>query len=66
MPKVREGPKSTRPLQKVFIDLCGPHILSSSKNKYSVNIINNFSGHPWSFGAKSKDAAYDIVIAWAN
>ena len=46
--------------------MCGPHILSASKNKYSVDIIDDYSGFPWSFGGKSKDAAYDIVIAWAN
>ena len=66
VPKVCEGPKSDRPLKKVYIDLCGPHLLSSSKNKYSVDIIDDYSGFPWSFGAKSKDSAYDIVIAWAN
>ena len=64
--KVREGPKSDHPLKKVYIDLCGPHIWSSLKNKYSVDIIDDYSGFPWSFGAKSKDSAYDIVIAWAN
>ena len=56
VPKVREGEKSDRPLKKVYIDLCGPHILSSSKNKYSVDIIDDYSGFPWSFRAKSKDA----------
>ena len=66
VPKVRQGPKSSRPLQKVYIDLCGPHVLTPSKNQYSVDIIDDYSGFPWLFGAKSKDAAYDIVIAWAN
>ena len=66
VPKVRQGPKSDRPLRKVYIDLCGPHLLSPSKNQYSVNIIDDYSGYPWSFGVKTKDAAYNIVIAWAN
>ena len=35
-------------------------------HKYSVDIIDNYSGFPWSFGAKSKDSAYNIVVAWAN
>ena len=66
VPKVRQGLKSDRPLHKVYIDLCGPHVLTPSKNQYSVDIIDDYSGFPWLFGVKSKDAAYDIVIAWAN
>ena len=66
VPKVRQGPKADRPLRKVYIDLCGPHLLTPSKNQYSVDIIDDYSGYPWSFGAKTKDAAYEIVIAWAN
>ena len=66
VPKVQEGAKSNCPLKKVYINLCGPHVLSSSKNKYSVDIIDDYSGYLWSFGAKMKDTAYDIVITWAN
>ena len=66
IPKVQEGLKSDHPLKKVYIDLCGPHILSSSKNKYSVDIIDDYSGFPCSFGAKSKDSAYNIVVAWTS
>ena len=66
VPKVRQGSKSDHPLHKVYINLCGPHVLTSSKNQYSVDIIDDYSGYPWSFGAKTKDTTYDIVIAWAN
>ena len=45
VPKVRQGPNSDRPFQKVYIDLCGPHLLSPSKNQYSVDIIDDYSGY---------------------
>ena len=51
---------------KVYVDLMGPHILSSSKNRYSIDILDDYTGHPWSFGAKTKDGAFDVVCGWVT
>lgn len=63
--KVREGDKATRPLERVFVDLCGPiRPLSSSGRLYSMNIIDDFSSYVWTIALKSKDEAAPTLQNW--
>jgi hypothetical protein len=50
VPKVREGEKASQPLERVFVDLCGPiRPVSSSGRMYSMNLIDDFSSYVWTF-----------------
>lgn len=43
IPKIREGLKATRPLEKVHIDLTGPvSVASRSGNQYGMNMVDDF------------------------
>ncbi len=58
VPKVREGEKAARPLERVFVDLCGPMPCRSRAGRlYSMNIIDDFSSYMWSLPLRSKDEA---------
>ena len=47
--KVREGPKASKRLERVYADLCGPMAVTScTGNVYTMNIIDNYSGYVWS------------------
>ncbi len=41
-------------------------MLSASKNRYSVDILDDCTGHPWSYGAKTKDGAFDVMTMWVS
>jgi hypothetical protein len=46
VPKIREGPKVTKRLEKVFVDLCGPMpCVSRTGRLYAMHIIDDFSGY---------------------
>jgi len=63
--KVREGEKAKRPLERVFVDLCGPiRPLSSSSKLYSMNIINDFSSYVWTVPLSSKGEAAPSLQNW--
>ena len=61
VPRTQRGSISSVPLRKVYVDLTGPRVLSNSKNQYSVDILDDYTGHPWSFGATSKSVAFNIL-----
>ena len=65
VPKSREGEKATRPLERVFVDLCGPiRPVSSSGRVYSMNLIDDFSSYVWTFPLKSKGEAASVLQRW--
>jgi hypothetical protein len=65
VPKVREGTKSTRRLQIIYMDLTGPEaVVSASGNHYILNIIDDFSSMPWTMALKLKSDAFAAVKAW--
>ena len=65
VPKVREGLRATRRLERVHVDLCGPmSILSRSGRLYSMNIVDDYSGYVWSLPLRSKDEAMPVLQAW--
>jgi transposase InsO family protein len=65
IPKVREGPKATEKLERVYIDLCGP-MLSPSRtdNRYIMNIIDDYSSFSWTIPLKRKDDAILALLPW--
>ena len=59
-----EGHKATRRLEKVFVDLSGPHVESRSGFKYTMDILDDFTGMPWAISLRSKEEAFPKLIAW--
>ena len=65
VPKVREGLKAERRLERVYVDLCGPmHVPSKTGRLYSMNIIDDFSGYVWSIRLRRKDEAALALRVW--
>ena len=65
VPKVREGVKANRRLERVHVDLCGPMAVSSrSGNLYSMNVIDDFSGYVWSIPLRAKSEACSAIQIW--
>ena len=65
VPSVREGNKAVKPLERVFVDLCGPMpVKSRSGRLYSMNLIDDFSSYVWSLPLRSKDEAAPVLQAW--
>ena len=65
VPKSREGERASRPLERVFVDLCGPiRPASSSGRLYSMNVIDDFSSYVWSLPLRSKGDAAPILQMW--
>ena len=65
VPRVREGLKATRRLERVFVDLTGPiHVTSKSGRRYSMNIIDDFSSYVWTIALRSKDEASIAIKVW--
>ena len=65
--KVREGERATRPLEHVFVDICGPiKPVSSSGRLYSMNVIDDFSSYVtvWSLPLRSKGDAAPMLQKW--
>jgi hypothetical protein len=67
VPKTHSHPKSSTPLEKVFVDLCGPmSVTSRSGRLYSMNVIDDFSGYVWSLPLRHKSDAAMALQAWAT
>ena len=65
VPKIREGLKASRPLECVFVDLCGPMPCAScSGHLYSMNLIDDFSSYVWSLPLRSKDESSSVLQLW--
>ena len=65
VPKSREGPKATKRLERVYVDLCGPMaILSKAGNLYSMNVIDDYSGYVWTLPLRSKADACTTFRTW--
>ena len=65
VPKTREGTRADKPLDWIYIDLCGPmSIASHSGCMYSMNIIDDFSSFIWSIPLRSKNDAAPILKTW--
>ena len=58
VPKTRQGERSHRKLGVIYVDLTGPEaVKSASGNLYVMNIVDDYSSHPWTFCLKLKSDA---------
>jgi transposase InsO family protein len=65
VPKLREGERATAPLERIFVDLCGPMSIPSRTGRlYSMNIIDDFSSFVWSLPLHSKSDAFPSFRHW--
>ena len=65
VPKVREGPRATKRLERVYVDLCGPMpAVSKFGHVYSMNIMDDFSSYVWSIPLARKSEALNALRAW--
>jgi transposase InsO family protein len=65
VPKVREGIKASKRLERVYVDLCGPMAVASrTGNLYCMNLIDDFSGYVWSIPIRSKSDASSALQTW--
>ncbi|KAJ3570020.1 hypothetical protein NP233_g4673 [Leucocoprinus birnbaumii] len=66
VPKEREEERSMRRLGLVYVDLTGPQeVLSASGNSYVMNIVDDFTGFPWTFVIPHKSDAFTHFKKWA-
>jgi hypothetical protein len=67
IPKTRQGERSRRKLGVIFVDLTGPEaVKSASGNLYVMNIVDDYSSHPWTFCLKLKSDALSTLQIWAR
>lgn len=68
VPKKREvgpGHRATRKLEKVWVDLSGPHAVTSrTGNSYVMDILDDYTSMPWTIPLKLKDDSFDELKAW--
>jgi len=70
VPKTRggsedDGNRATRVLGKVWIDLSGPHAVTSrTGNRYVMNLVDDKSSRGWSFPIPKKSDAFPRLQAW--
>lgn len=65
VPKMREGARATRQLERVFLDLTGPMSLPSRTGcLYLMNIIDDYSSFSWSIPLRSKAEAAPLLKQW--
>ena len=65
--KHEEGPghRATRKLEKVWVDLSGPHAIQShTGNSYIMDIVDNYTSFPWSIPLRNKDDSFSELKAW--
>ena len=67
VPKTRQGERSHRKLGVIYVDLTGPEaVKSASGNLYVMNIVDDYSSHPWTFCLKLKSDALSTLQIWAR
>jgi hypothetical protein len=66
VPKRREGDKSDAFLRLVFVDLAGSEhrVATIHGEHYRLTIVDDYSGRTWCDLLKTKDEAFDKLVAW--
>ncbi len=65
VPKKRKGKRSERKLGVVCVDLAGPQAVESARhNKYSMELVDEYTGMIWSISLRSKDRAFHELKKW--
>ena len=60
-----DGGQAKRRLEIVWVDLSGPaDVESHTGNKYIMNIVDDYLSFVWSIPLKTKDQAYQELVAW--
>ncbi|KAJ9555500.1 hypothetical protein OSB04_010114 [Centaurea solstitialis] len=63
--KLKVEHSTTKPLQLLHMDLCGPmRVQSINMRKYVLVIVDDFSRYTWVNFLRSKDGAPDIIISF--
>ena len=61
------GSWAARKLDKVWVDLMGPHAVESCiGNRYIMDIVNDYKSCPWSVPLKTKDEAFSKLVIWKH
>jgi len=59
------GHRATRKLEKVWVDLSGPHAMQScTRNSYVIDIVDDYTSFPWSIPLCNKDDSFPELKAW--
>ena len=65
VPKVREGGRATRRLEKVFSDITGPEDTQTAYGGlYMLNFIDDFSQKTWVYILKRKSDTFECFKEW--
>ena len=66
VPKIHKGVghRVTRKLEKVWVDLSGPHVKSRNGNEYVMDIVNDYTSCVWPILLKCKSEAFNYLVAW--
>jgi hypothetical protein len=60
-----QGGKATRRLEKVWVDLSGPHdVVSRTGGQYVMNIVDDHTSFCWSIILKNKSDAFTTLQTW--
>ncbi|KAJ9562375.1 hypothetical protein OSB04_007535 [Centaurea solstitialis] len=63
--KLKVEHNTSKPLQLLYMDLCGPmRVQSINGRKYVLVIVDDFSRYTWVNFLRSKDGASDIIISF--
>ncbi|KAJ9543964.1 hypothetical protein OSB04_023671 [Centaurea solstitialis] len=63
--KLKVEHNTSKPLQLLHMDLCGPmRVQSINGKKYVLVIVDDFSRYTWANFLRSKDGASDIIISF--
>ncbi|KAJ9544769.1 hypothetical protein OSB04_024476 [Centaurea solstitialis] len=63
--KLKVEHNTSKPLQLLHMDLCGPmRVQSINRRKYVLVIVDDFSRYTWVNFLRSKDGASDIIISF--
>ncbi|KAJ9562289.1 hypothetical protein OSB04_007449 [Centaurea solstitialis] len=63
--KLKVEHNTSKPLQLIHMDLCGPmRVQSINGRKYVLVIVDDFSRYTWVNFLRSKDSASDIIISF--
>jgi transposase InsO family protein len=65
VPKKQEGIRASKPLECVYVDLCGSMPCAShTGHLYSMNVIDDHTGYVWSLPIRLKSEAASTLRRW--
>ena len=65
VPKTQEGARATSPLERIYVDLCGPMSKPSRTGRlYLMNFIDDYSSFIWSLPLRNKSEASTVFKHW--